>query len=628
LAYVNPQGRGRRLCLLFALVALATLLAGAGDARADGRYRAVQCNPTLGSQDHSAATFSASGRLARSVACAERGLGLAAPRRARRGRGGAWMISAPNGTRFSRIDLQSRERAAKGWLPRVSALVSGGSSTPLPGLRADGAWHDAELSGSFDAVNAKLSCAARRHGAGRGRRAARRVCRRSKRSYLYARQFRFTVVDSASPQIGDRSGSLLAGGIRAGGQNLTVTASDRGGGISQIFLRVNGNATAAHDIPCKTTQAGAGTVGETLSPCPNRRTETLNTNASAAPFRPGDNSVQVCARDYSNVAAPGFAANTTCSAAQTVNANGGCDKVASSGGSDASAGTPQAPYASAGRLVSSLAPGQTGCLRGTFSFTQLRITRPGITLTSFPGQRATLRGNVWVAHGGNRVTISHLNLEGGGSPKWGPSVTASDVVFDDDNVTNHHTEICFLLGGGDGRAIRTVIENSRIHDCGRIPSTNQDHGIYVGQATGTVIRNNWIYANTDRGIQLYPDSQLARVYGNVIDGNGQGVLIAGDGGTASSGNFVESNVITNSKLGYNVDSRWPGGKVGAFNLVRNNCVWASNPNSAYNRGGGITSDAPLGFAASGNVIADPRYVSRFFADFTLQPGSPCAFTGA
>ncbi len=43
-------------------------------------------------------------------------------------------------------------------------------------------------------------------------------------------------------------------------------------------------------------------------------------------------------------------------------------------------------------------------------------------------------------------------------------------------MTNYHTAICFsVVDGANG----TVIENNNIHDCGTLPVTNNDHGIYV-----------------------------------------------------------------------------------------------------------------------------------------------------
>jgi hypothetical protein len=305
----------------------------------------------------------------------------------------------------------------------------------------------------------------------------------------------------------------------------------------------------------------------------------------------------------------------------------GCDKVASTTGNDANPGTVSAPYRTAQRLADSLSSGQAGCLRaGTFVLAQTIVTRPGITVTSYPGERATIIGRFWVDADG--VTVSNLNLNGSNTGN-SPAVTATDVTFDDVDVTNNHTDgVCFVLGStsGFGRAVHTVIENSRIHDCGPLPSGNQGHGIYVAQADGAVIRNNWIYDNVDRGIQLYPNSHGAHVYGNVIDGNGEGIIISGDGETASSDSLVENNLISNSRIRWNVESNWPGGVVGSGNVVRNNCLSASNSSSYFNQHGGIlpVGEGGGGFASLGNVTVD----SQFVAAATRNPGvlseGPCS----
>jgi len=255
------------------------------------------------------------------------------------------------------------------------------------------------------------------------------------------------------------------------------------------------------------------------------------------------------------------------------------------------------------------------------------VRRPGIILASFPGERATLRGELKLEKGANQVMVRDLNLDGRSPYNIGPMVFAANATFDNVDVTNYHSGICFILGANDpayGRAVNTVIENSRIHDCGQLPAQNGDHGIYVEHSDGAIIRNNWIYGNADRGIQLYPDSQGTQVYGNVIDGNGEGIIISSDGSSRpSSNNLVTNNVISNSTIRWNVESLWPNNRVGTGNVVRNNCLWASNSNSYYNARGGV--DAPVGFTASGNVVAAPQFVNRSWKDFRLQAGSPCAF---
>ena len=309
----------------------------------------------------------------------------------------------------------------------------------------------------------------------------------------------------------------------------------------------------------------------------------------------------------------------------------GCDKVAALSGSDGNAGTEAAPYRTAQRVADSLSSGQTGCFRtGTYAADDIiRVTRPGITLTSFPGDRATLKGRLYIVRGANGVTIEGLNLDGRNSASApGISVNAADTVFRNLNVTNYNDEICFVLGNADfGRAVRTIIEKSRIHNCGVLPATNQDHGIYVDNADGTIIRDNWIYDNADRGVQIYPDAQGTQVYRNVIDGNGEGIVISGDGTTASSDTDVHHNVISNSRERWNIESNWPSNLVGRNNRVHENCMWASSGRAYYNLNGGIipATEVLQGFTESNNVVGNPGFVDRAGNDFTLAEGSPCAF---
>ena len=65
------------------------------------------------------------------------------------------------------------------------------------------------------------------------------------------------------------------------------------------------------------------------------------------------------------------------------------------------------------------------------------------------------------------------------------------MVFARNDVTTNHTAICFIVGEPTyGHARRTLIEGNRIHNCGVMPAANHDHGIYVEEATDTVIRGN------------------------------------------------------------------------------------------------------------------------------------------
>jgi parallel beta-helix repeat protein len=200
------------------------------------------------------------------------------------------------------------------------------------------------------------------------------------------------------------------------------------------------------------------------------------------------------------------------------------------------------------------------------------------------------------------------------------------VTFDGNDVTNDNTAICFVVGSASyGHATGALITRNRIHHCGRLPAWNHDHGIYVEDATGTRITENYIYDNADRGIQFYPNAQDSYAAHNVIDGNGQGVIFAGgdegQGYVASRNNVVEFNVITNAKLRYNVEAYWDGAP-GSGNVARNNCV--------HGGAQGDVQSPQVGFTANNNLVADPHYVNRAAKDFRLSPDSPCAsvLTGA
>ena len=309
-----------------------------------------------------------------------------------------------------------------------------------------------------------------------------------------------------------------------------------------------------------------------------------------------------------------------------------CDLVASPSGSSSAAGTLGDPLRGAHELVDALRPGQVGCLTsGTYRFGELKISRPRVELTSVPGQRAKLRGRLWIARGANRVTVSHLDLDGrsGNADLPSPTVNGDRALFEDLDVTNHHTGICFVLGSRVwGRANGTVIKRSKIHDCGRLPSENQDHGIYLSAASHTVIRHNWIYRNADRGIQLYPDAQRTRVIGNVLYGNGEGIIFSGDHRVAANHNLVAENIIADSKIRSNVESYFePGGPVGRRNVVRFNCVHGASSDYYAGADDSGIQDGEVGFNAAHNVAASPRFVDPEHGNFNLRDDSPCADLG-
>jgi parallel beta-helix repeat protein len=305
-----------------------------------------------------------------------------------------------------------------------------------------------------------------------------------------------------------------------------------------------------------------------------------------------------------------------------------CDLVASPSGSDSASGSVGAPFRTVQKLVDSLSAGQTGCLRAGSYVEDVSVRGGGsagapVTLTSYPGESATIVGRFWIARGADYVTVSGLGLDGrNGDDLPSPTVNANHATFSGDDVTDEHTAICFDLGSESyGTADGTLITKDRIHGCGVLPAANHDHGIYVADATNTRIEWNLIYDNADRGVQLYPDAQNTTIDHNVIDSNGEGVIFSGDDGSASDNTQVYDNLITNSQVRHDVESWYPSGNpVGSDNRVHDNCV--------HGGAEGTIDTADGGFTAQNNRDANPEYVNSSAGDYHLKSSSPClAITG-
>jgi hypothetical protein len=300
-----------------------------------------------------------------------------------------------------------------------------------------------------------------------------------------------------------------------------------------------------------------------------------------------------------------------------------CTLVASPTGSDSGSGTPAAPFQTVQKLISSLTPGQTGCVKqGTYdedvTFRTSGTATAPITLTSYPGQTATIVGRMYIVDGANYVTVTGLDLNGENPQQaLSPMIDANNATFSYDNVTNDHTGTCFGIGSATwGWATGTLITHDTIHDCGQLPATNSQHGLYIGAATNTTIAWSLIYGNADRGIQLYPDAQHTTIDHDIIDDNGEGIIISGDGGVASSHTDVYDNILSNANVRHDVESYWPAGNpVGVDNVVRDNCVWGGRE--------GTIDGAMGGFTAKDNLHINPGYVDVAAHDYEMSATSQC-----
>lgn len=298
----------------------------------------------------------------------------------------------------------------------------------------------------------------------------------------------------------------------------------------------------------------------------------------------------------------------------------GCDRVAGPSGSDSAAGSEAAPYRSIQKLVESLTTGQTGCLRqGTYGGSDLRLHVPGVTLRSYPGERATVTAFLEVYPDAVGATVTELNFdETGNGYNTGLKIQADNAVFSHNDLTKGGQGICLVAGSfNDARDV--LIEGNHIHDCGPA-GTKYDHQLYLLHTRDAIVRWNVLDHNAGGwAVHLYTDADGTLIEHNVMDGNLGGVVFAGAGGETSDNNTVRYNAITYSGPRWNVEGSWSGGPLGVGNSAHDNCVYSTGPSSPS----GI---APLeGFTASGNtVLSGSPYVDRATGDYHFGSNSPCA----
>jgi hypothetical protein len=260
-------------------------------------------------------------------------------------------------------------------------------------------------------------------------------------------------------------------------------------------------------------------------------------------------------------------------------------------------------------FVNSLATGDIGCLHGGTYTGNFSIGNSGVTLTSYPGETATLNTSSQIELTGASITLSNVKIVGSS----GLTIRAygdNNIIKGNDITNNHNGMSCIIVGGGTITTHNLTVTGNKIHGCGG-PGSTLDHGIYASHFVDMTVTDNLIYDVSAYTIQLYPDATHAVIMHNVLDGGPPstrgGIVI--DASTVSDNHDIERNIIAYAVSGGGIVA-----KSGNNNQANYNCFWQDNGGNIG--GGGAISQI-------GNITADPMFVDRANHNYRLAASSAC-----
>lgn len=253
------------------------------------------------------------------------------------------------------------------------------------------------------------------------------------------------------------------------------------------------------------------------------------------------------------------------------------------------------------------------------------------TRCRFENNNAHFGGGIYLIFGELEIIDcefdSNTGLKGGGlyAQNMDPRLTRCTFVDNNANGTSSVTGVGAGMAfefGADPTAIDCTFRGNDAERTGGAVYAVSSDGVYQACAFFDNSANDgsgggmWLSGGTDTNIL------------NCIYGNNTATFRAGGVGTSTNG-FA---TITNCTFYLN-DAGLEGGAMffveSACN-VRNSIAWANFPDQIATLGSPtITySNVQGGYAGTGNIDADPMFVSAASEDFDLQSGSPCIDAGS
>jgi hypothetical protein len=271
-------------------------------------------------------------------------------------------------------------------------------------------------------------------------------------------------------------------------------------------------------------------------------------------------------------------------------------------------------------FLNSLRPGERGCLRGgvytadnSISVNVSGTSASPIILAAYPGERAEIRAS-FRANSSSYIELEGLYVDASYAPLTFENnrinteqtvnlLSSSSWLLDSVELVNRRTpdNAGTCVFGGTSRNAR--ITYSWVHQCGELPRTNREHGVYVANSTGMLIEHSWFSDIADRAISYHSNVVGAHANGVVVDSrNGAPAFLIG----ATRDTITENSVayVTGDK---SVNVGPAGG--GSGNIFRNNC---------WNK----PADAAAGVSYSNILIATPTFGS-YPPNFKVTGPSSC-----
>lgn len=235
---------------------------------------------------------------------------------------------------------------------------------------------------------------------------------------------------------------------------------------------------------------------------------------------------------------------------------------------------------------------------------------------SDPNNKPVFQGARFYFNGCSYFRFRNVKFDGGTPDCIKINGNANHLDFDGIEVYNAPDQGIIFSSDVSGTPQDIQIWNSIIRNNGT--DTTLDHGIYVGQLTGTagtsVIANCVIYANAAYGIQAYPNSDGLLVTGCTIDDHAvkSSIVIGGDVTNATDNARVVGCIFSTNAV-WSVRVNWEGTPGTGNNVM--DCIGDGTGGSGdYQAGSGVTY-------TNCATATSPLYVNRAGRDYHLQSGS-------